>query len=142
MTTTVKTNAQWKRTERHMELLFMALVLIIVLAFAIVANGASRSSANPVGVAPPATFKGTVTQVAKLNEGSVNVRYILKNTGGSSGISNCSVYVQDPSGAFPGFFAPLVAKTLKANHSSKGLAIVLVGAPSPRYITQGWIDCN
>jgi len=125
-----------------MKFLFAVLVLIVALAFVIVIGGASRSSSIVVAATPPAAFKGTVTRIVKFNANSVAVSYSIKNTGGNPGTSNCSVYVQDPSGSFPGFFATLLPKTLNANHSSSGFTTVQVGVTGARYVTQGRIDCK
>ena len=134
--------ASWKKTERRMEFGFIGLVIVVIAVFIMVASGGAKTPAHASAPITSASFKGSVLQVTLLNPHSINVKYSIRNTGSRAGVPTCTIYIQDPSGAFPGFDAPVVSKSISAGHTSWSKMQIAVGGPGTQYVTQGKVRCS
>lgn len=140
MDTTADT--KWKKTERRMEIGFVGLVILILVVILMVtsSNLQTKSSAQePVKVA---RFSGSVVYVSLVNPHSVNVKFSIKNHSQTPGVPNCTITIQDPSGAFPSFSAPIITDSILAGHSRFSKMYVSIAGPGPQYVTQGKIHCD
>ena len=136
-------DVKWKKKERRMELFFLALVVVIIAFVAMISSGGLKSSSFAVGpTTTPAKFVGTVIRITLIDAHSVSVKYLIKNSGHSSGTPNCTLIVQDPSGSFPGYNATIITRSIQAGHKISSKMSVPVAGPGPQYITQGKINCN
>jgi len=133
---------RWKKTERRMEFGFIGLVIIVIAAFIIATTGGAKASIYAGPATSPAAFKGSVLRVTLLSPHSLNVKYSIKNIGTLSGVPTCTIYIQDPSGAFPGFDAPVFSKSISAGHTSWSNMNVVVAGPGAQYVTEGKVSCR
>ena len=132
----------WKRTEKRMGLLFLSLALLVVFAIYVVATTTTKSSRLDTSQAQAANFTGVVTQIHPISVSLVSVNYLIRNTSKTIGLPDCSVYIQDPSGSFPGYNAHLTVNWIKPGMSTKGMIRVPVNNPGSRYVTQGVVNCK
>ena len=132
----------WRKTERRMEFGFIGLVIIVIAAFIIAATGGAKASTYAGPSSTAASFKGSVLRVTLLTPHSLNVKYSITNIGTSSGVPTCAIYIQDPSGAFPGFETPVFSKSISAGHTSWSKISVGVTGPGAQYVTEGKVSCR
>jgi hypothetical protein len=135
-------NIKWKKKERQMEIGFLFLVLIVAAFTALTTSGGLRASAAVVDLPAIARFTGNVAEVTLTNPNSVDVKFSIKNNGGSTGVPNCTVMVQDPSESFPSFYAPVISGSIRAGHTLSGSMAIAVAGPGPQYVTQGKLSCG
>ena len=133
---------RWKKTEKRMGLGFIGLVLIVIVAFIFATSGGAKTPAYAGSPITTTSFKGSVLQVIALNPHSITVKYSITNIGALSGVPTCTIYIQDPSGAFPGFDAPVISKPISAGHTSWSKLNIFVDGPGTQYITQGKVRCG
>lgn len=133
---------RWKKTEKRMEFGFIGLVLIVIVAFIFAASGGAKTPAYAGSAATTNSFKGSVLRVTLLNSHSIAVKYSITNIGALPGVPTCTIYIQDPSGAFPGFDAPVVSKPISPGHTSWSKLNIVVSGPGTQYVTQGKIRCG
>jgi len=133
---------RWKKTEKRMEFGFIGLVLIVIVAFIFAASGGAKTPAYAGSPTTTTSFKGSVLRVTLQNSHSITVKYSITNIGVLSGVPACSIYIQDPSGAFPGFDAPVVSRPISAGHTSWNELNIVVSGPGTQYVTQGKVRCG
>ena len=133
---------EWQRTENRIKLGFLALMLLVVVAFFTVASTGVKSSATDTNPVQAAIFIGDVTHMRALNNYTIAVNYAVRNSSKNIGLPDCNLYIQDPSGSFPGYSAHLVINWTKAGKTSTGKISIPVSSPGSRYVTQGAITCN
>ena len=132
----------WKTVEKRMGLLFLSLVLLVVFAIYVVTSTNTKSSGIDTSKGQAANFTGVVTHIYAIDASLVSVSYLIKNTSKTVGLPDCNVYIQDPSGSFPGYNAHLIVNWTKPGMSTKGKIRVSVNNPGSRYVTQGVVNCN
>jgi hypothetical protein len=125
-----------------MGFLFLSLAILVVFAIYVVASTTTKSSITDTSQAQAANFTGVVTRIYPINASLVSVSYLIRNTSKSLGLPDCNVYIQDPSGSFPGYNAHLAVNWTKPGMSTKGMIRVSVNNPGSRYVTQGVVNCN
>ena len=135
-------DAKWKRTERRMEYGLLGLVLLVIAVVVGVTTSNFKTQSTQTVPISVARFSGSVVHVSLINPHSVDVKFLIKNNGHASGIPNCTVMIQDPSGAFPGFYAPVISHAILGGHSSSSKMSMTVAGPGPQYVTQGKIQCT
>lgn len=132
----------WETTENRMKLGFLGLILIVMIAFLYVASTGVKSSAIDTSIHQAATFTGAVTSLQATNDHVVLVNYRVKNISKSLGLPSCNLYIQDPSGSFPGYSAHLTINWTKPGMTSIGKIAIPVSSPGSKYVTQGNVSCN
>ncbi len=133
---------EWEKTESRMELSFLLLMVLVVVAFFTVASTGVKSSATDTNPVQAAIFTGEVTHMRAIDNNTVLVKYTIKNSSKNRGLPNCNLYIQDPSASFPGYSAHLTINWTNAGKSSTGKISIPVSNPGSRYVTQGAITCN
>ena len=118
---------------------------VIVLFFAVIiflASGGNKSSTSPGITSTSMSFAGSVAGVTLVNPASVNVSFSIYNTGTSAGIPNCTVRVQDPSGAYSGFDSPVISTPIEIGGTLNGNMNIIVTGQGASYITEGKVECH
>ena len=105
-------------------------------------SGSFKANSSQVIPRSVAKFSGSVVHISLINQHSVDVEFFIKNNSHTSGIPNCTVMIQDPSGAFPGFYAPVISHAIPGGYSSSSKMSMTVAGPGPQYVTQGKIHCT
>ena len=134
-------DAKWKKTEQRIDLGFVGLILLIVAVVAVISSSSFRANSSQVIPKSVAKFSGSVVHISLINPHSVDVKFLIKNNSHNSGTPNCTLMIQDPSGAFPGFYAPVILHAILGGHSSSSTMTMTVAGPGPQYVTQGKIHC-
>lgn len=133
---------EWQKTENRIKLGFLLLVVLVVVAIFTVASTGMKSSATDTNPTQAAIFTGEVTHMRAMNYNTVVVSYTVKNSSKNRGLPDCNLYIQDPSGSFPGYSEHLTINWTNAGKTSSGKVNVAVSNPGSRYVTQGAITCN
>lgn len=113
----------------------LGLLAFITIVIFIAVGGFKSSS-------PATTFSGSVTGISVINPASVNVQFTISNTGTSAGTPNCSVRVQDPSGAYTGSDSPSISAPIAVGASLSGNMNLIVTGQGAQYATQGTVTCS
>ncbi len=142
MSTNIIADAKWKKTERRIDFGFLGLVVLVVAVISGVTSSNFKAQSSTMAPVSIARFSGSVIHLSLTNPHSINAKFSIKNNSQSSGIPNCTLMIQDPSGAFPGFYAQVVSHTILGGHSMSSQMSVTIAGPGLQYVTQGKIHCN
>ena len=142
MSTDTIADAKWKKTERKIDLGFIGLVVLIVAVISGVTSSNFKAQSSTIVPVTLARYSGSILNVSLVNSHTINVRFSIKNNTHTSGIPNCTLMIQDPSGAFPGFYAPVVSPIISGDHTMVNTMSVTIAGPGPQDVTQGKIHCN
>ena len=125
-----------------MELAFLGLVVLVLSLIAVTVLTQNKTVAQEATQSFQSTFTGAVSRVTASGSHSVNVSYRLKNVSDIAGVPNCSLYVDDSSGSFPGYYETIISNEIGAGKTVTGKLNILIGAPGSSNVSRGRITCK